>query len=435
MNETVSLVGRTNVGKSSLFNKLIKSKSAIVSNHEGLTRDIKVAELQYFNRAVNLVDTGGFFTSKDDDFEDLIIAKAYEAIEQSDKVIFVVDKKFGLSPYDKAIANIVRKSGKRSLLVINKIDVKTDEGIEIFYELGFDDFVTVSAEHNLNIDILVEKIFEDIKEDEKDDAHNIPRISIIGKPNVGKSSSINTILKEDKMIVSDIPGTTIDSVDTRVEFKGKEYIFADTAGIRRKNKTTEKEEKFSVIKSLNAVEEANLCLVFQDASDCLKEQDLKIVERAKEIGKAIIVVINKTDLLNREQLSELKKNISNEPALNGLPCCFISAMENKGFRSLFDQIYRVLQNADTNISTNKLNKILSQAKEAKSIPYKGKFKPKIRYIHQGGKNPHILTLHGNSLEKLEGSYQRFLTNFFHKKLNLSGITIKLKFINSKNPYN
>ena len=237
------------------------------------------------------------------------------------------------------------------------------------------------------------------------------------------------------MIVSDIPGTTIDSVDTRVEFKGKEYIFADTAGIRRKNKTTEKEEKFSVIKSLNAVEEANLCLVFQDASDCLKEQDLKIVERAKEIGKAIIVVINKTDLLNREQLSELKKDISNEPALNGLPCCFISAMENKGFRSLFDQIYRVLQNADTNISTNKLNKILSQAKEAKSIPYKGKFKPKIRYIHQGGKNPHILTLHGNSLEKLEGSYQRFLTNFFHKKLNLSGITIKLKFINSKNPYN
>ena len=286
MNETVSLVGRTNVGKSSLFNKLIKSKSAIVSNHEGLTRDIKVAELQYFNKAVNLVDTGGFFTSKDDEFEDLIIAKAYEAIEQSDKVIFVVDKKFGLSPYDKAIANIVRKSGKRSLLVINKIDVKTDEGIEIFYELGFNDFVTVSAEHNLNIDALVEKIFEDIKEHEKDDAHSVPRISIIGKPNVGKSSSINAILKEDKMIVSDIPGTTIDSVDTRVEFKGKEYIFADTAGIRRKNKTTEKEEKFSVIKSLNAVEEANLCLVFQDASDCLKEQDLKIVERAKEVAES-----------------------------------------------------------------------------------------------------------------------------------------------------
>ena len=242
MNKTVALVGRTNVGKSSIFNKLVKAKSSIVSSQEGLTRDMKTAELKYNNKTVQLVDTGGFYTSKDDNFEDLILIKAHEAIGTSDLVLFIVDKKFGLSPFDKELANILRKSGKEVTLVINKIDVKTIEGTEVFHELGFDSKVEISAEHNLNIDKLKELIFKDVADDEELSEKQIPKISVIGKPNVGKSSTVNALLDQDKMIVSDIAGTTIDSVDVKINYRSKEYLLIDTAGIRRKNKTTEKKK-------------------------------------------------------------------------------------------------------------------------------------------------------------------------------------------------
>jgi len=434
MNKTIALVGRTNVGKSSIFNKLVKAKSSIVSNHEGLTRDMKTAELKHNNKTVQLVDTGGFYTSKEDDFENLILVKAYEAIGTSDLILFIVDKKFGLSPFDKELANILRKSGKEVALVINKIDVKTIEGTEVFHELGFDVKVEISAEHNLNIDKLKELIFNDVPDDEELCEKQIPKISVIGKPNVGKSSTINALLDQDKMIVSDIAGTTIDSVDVKINYRSKEYLVIDTAGIRRKNKTIEKEEKFSVIKSLDSIEKSDLTLLMLDATNFLLEQDMKLIEKAKEIGRSMVIVVNKIDLVTKVELKEMQEKINDESLLAGFPFALISAKERKGFRTLFDYIYRVLSNSKMKISTNKLNKILANAKASKSIPYKGKFRPKIRYVHQGGRNPHVLTFHGNSLEKLEGSYVRFLGNYFHKKLNLLGTNLKLKFINSKNPY-
>ena len=434
MNKTIALVGRTNVGKSSIFNKLVKAKSSIVSNHEGLTRDMKTAELKHNNKTVQLVDTGGFYTSKEDDFENLILIKAYEAIGTSDLILFIVDKKFGLSPFDKELANILRKSGKEVALVINKIDVKTIEGTEVFHELGFDVKVEISAEHNLNIDKLKELIFNDVPDDEELCEKQIPKISVIGKPNVGKSSTINALLDQDKMIVSDIAGTTIDSVDVKINYRSKEYLVIDTAGIRRKNKTIEKEEKFSVIKSLDSIEKSDLTLLMLDATNFLLEQDMKLIEKAKEIGRSMVIVVNKIDLVTKVELKEMQEKINDESLLAGFPFALISAKERKGFRTLFDYIYRVLSNSKMKISTNKLNKILANAKASKSIPYKGKFRPKIRYVHQGGRNPHVLTFHGNSLEKLEGSYVRFLGNYFHKKLNLLGTNLKLKFINSKNPY-
>ena len=434
MNKTIALVGRTNVGKSSIFNKLVKAKSSIVSNHEGLTRDMKTAELKHNNKTVQLVDTGGFYTSKEDDFENLIVIKAYEAIGTSDLILFIVDKKFGLSPFDKELANILRKSGKEVALVINKIDVKTIEGTEVFHELGFDVKVEISAEHNLNIDKLKELIFNDVPDDEELCEKQIPKISVIGKPNVGKSSTINALLDQDKMIVSDIAGTTIDSVDVKINYRSKEYLVIDTAGIRRKNKTIEKEEKFSVIKSLDSIEKSDLTLLMLDATNFLLEQDMKLIEKAKEIGRSMVIVVNKIDLVTKVELKEMQEKINDESLLAGFPFALISAKERKGFRTLFDYIYRVLSNSKMKISTNKLNKILANAKASKSIPYKGKFRPKIRYVHQGGRNPHVLTFHGNSLEKLEGSYVRFLGNYFHKKLNLLGTNLKLKFINSKNPY-
>ena len=434
MSTTVALVGRTNVGKSSLFNKLAKSKSALVSEQEGLTRDIKSTSIHLGGKSINLIDTGGFFTSKDDDFEEMILSKAYEAIEYAEVILFVVDKKFGISPFDKEIASLIRKSNKEVIMVINKIDVKTSEGTAIFEELGFKEKVEVSAEHNLGIEQLKTLLFSKVKEEENLFENNIPKICILGKPNVGKSSTINSISNEKKMIVSNVPGTTIDSIDSKITYKNKEYIFIDTAGIRKKSKTTSKEEKFSVIKSLESNKIADLSVIMLDASNFLLDQDRKLIEKAKENGKAIIVAVNKMDLLDKTSLNEIEKNLNNDSMFNGLPVCFISAKDRHGIRHLFDNIYRVLENADKKISTNKLNNILRKALETKSIPFKGKFKPKIRFVHQGGKNPHIVTLHGNSLEKLEGSSQRFLNNFYQKQLGLMGITLKLKFITSKNPY-
>ena len=434
MSTTVALVGRTNVGKSSLFNKLAKSKSALVSEQEGLTRDIKSTSINLDGKSINLIDTGGFFTSKDDNFEEMILSKAFEAIEFAEVILFVVDKKFGVSPFDKEIASFIRKSNKEVIMVINKIDVKTPEGTTIFEELGFKEKVEVSAEHNMGIDQLKKLLFSKVKEEENIFENNTPKICILGKPNVGKSSTINSISNEKKMIVSNVPGTTIDSIDTKITYKNKEYIFIDTAGIRKKSKTTTKEEKFSVIKSLQSNKIADLSVIMLDASNFLLDQDRKLIEKARENGKAIIIAVNKVDLLDKTSLNEIEKNLSNDSMFNGLPVCFISAKERHGIRNLFDNIYRVLENADKKISTNKLNNILRKALETKSIPFKGKFKPKIRFVHQGGKNPHIVTLHGNSLEKLEGSYKRFLNNFYQKQLGLMGITLKLKFITSKNPY-
>ena len=434
MSTTVALVGRTNVGKSSLFNKLAKSKSALVSEQEGLTRDIKSAFVQMEGKSVNLIDTGGFFTSKDDAFEEMILSKAYEAIEIADMILFVVDKKFGISPFDKEIASLIRKSNKEVIMVINKIDVKTLEGTSIFEELGFKEKIEVSAEHNMGIDELKELIFSKVKEEETFFETNIPKICILGKPNVGKSSTINSISNEKKMLVSNVPGTTVDSIDTKIIYKNKEYMFIDTAGIRKKSKTISKEEKFSVIKSLESNKKADLSIIMFDASSFLLDQDRKLVEKARENGRAIIIAVNKTDLLDKSALSKIEKTLNDDSMFNGLPVSFISAKKREGIRQLFDNIYRVLENADKKISTNKLNNILRKALDTKSIPFKGKFKPKIRFVHQGGKNPHIVTLHGNSLEKLEGSYKRFLNNFYQKQLGLMGITLKLKFITSKNPY-
>tara|TARA_B100001113_G_scaffold318379_1_gene286385 strand:+ start:5357 stop:6667 length:1311 start_codon:yes stop_codon:yes gene_type:complete len=431
---TVSLVGRTNVGKSSIFNKLAKSKSALVSELEGLTRDIKTATIKKDNKTINLIDTGGFYTSKEDNFEEMILAKAFEAIELSQIILFVVDKKFGISPYDKEIASIIRKSNKKVILVINKIDVKTIEGTSIFDEFGFNEKIEVSSEHNINIADLKNLIFSKIDQDEEILEEELPKICVMGKPNVGKSSTINSIINQKKMIVSNVPGTTIDSVDTKILYKGKNYLFIDTAGIRRKNKTVSKEEKFSVIKSLESNLNADLSIIMLDASSFLLDQDRKLIEKARDNGRAIVIAVNKTDLLDKDAKSDIENILKTDPMFVGLPCCFISAKNREGLKHLFDNIYRVLENVKKNISTNKLNNILRKAMDAKSIPFKGKFRPKIRFVHQGGKNPHVITVHGNSLEKIEGSYKRFLVNFYQKKLELLGITIKLKFITSKNPY-
>lgn len=434
MKKIVSLVGRTNVGKSSIFNMLTRSTKAIVSELEGLTRDRKIASLKKGQLEVDLIDTGGFFSSENDEFEEQIILQAYEAISNSDLVLFVVDNKTGITPYDKEIAKILRKSSKRVLLIVNKIDVISEDGPDIFQSLGFKNLIYVSATHNKNISDVKENIFKIFPNENAKELNIFAKVCIIGKPNVGKSSTINSFLNEKRLIVSDVPGTTVDAIDTEVSYKGKNYLFIDTAGVRKKSKIIRKEEKFSVIKSFDSLEQSDLCLFLLDPTSFLNDQDHTLFSKSLKIGRGTVIVVNKSDLITKNQMKSLSEEILSQPELKNFPIVFYSAKDRVGIKDLFNQIYRVLENSKSKISTNKLNTILNKALQQKSIPFKGKFKPKIRYVHKGSSNPHTLIFHGNSLEKIEGSYERFLKNFFLKNLQLSGVQLNLKFLKSKNPF-
>ena len=434
MKKVVSLIGRTNVGKSTIFNRLVGKNKAIVSELEGLTRDRKISEISFNNKKLDLVDTGGFFSSKKNNFEDLILLQAHEALNSSDLILFVVDSKTGLTPYDKDLALMLRKSGKLVKLIINKIDVKDKGNISTFNELGFKESIAVSAEHNINFDLLKRYLssFADSIESVSEELINV---CVLGKPNVGKSSTINSLLDQNRLIVSDISGTTIDSTDVQIKWKKKTYCFIDTAGVRKKNKTSEKEEKISVIKSLESLQRADICLLLLDPTSFMKDQDMTLISQAKSVGKALVIGINKSDLINKEKVKEIKQIIDNDPLVKKIPYFFFSAKNKTGLSKVMKFIESLERKISLNFSTNKLNQILKKSLEKKSIPFRGKFKPKIRYVHQGGKNPHIIIIHGNSLDKLDKSYLRFLENRFTSEICPPGIQTKLKLVSSKNPYN
>tara|TARA_B100001027_G_scaffold25637_1_gene15143 strand:+ start:285 stop:1589 length:1305 start_codon:yes stop_codon:yes gene_type:complete len=434
MKKVVSLIGRTNVGKSTIFNRLVGKNTAIVSELEGLTRDRKISEISFNDKKLDLVDTGGFFSSEKNNFEDLILVQAHEALNSSDLILFVVDSKTGLTPYDKDLALMLRKSGKLIKLIINKIDVKDKGNISTFNELGFKESLAVSAEHNINFDLLNKYLssFADTIESVNGDLINV---CVLGKPNVGKSSTINSLLDQNRLIVSDISGTTIDSTDVQITWKKKTYCFIDTAGVRKKNKTSEKEEKISVIKTLESLQRADICLLLLDPTSFMKDQDMTLISQAKSVGKALVIGINKSDLINKEKAKEIKQIIDNEPLVKKIPYFFFSATNKTGLSKVMKFIESLERKISLNFSTNKLNQILKKSLEKKSIPFRGKFKPKIRYVHQGGKNPHIIIIHGNSLDKLDKSYLRFLENRFTSEICPPGIQTKLKLVSSKNPYN
>ena len=434
MKKVVSLIGRTNVGKSTIFNRLVGKNTAIVSELEGLTRDRKISEISFNDKKLDLVDTGGFFSSKKNNFEDLILLQAHEALNSSDLILFVVDSKTGLTPYDKDLALMLRKSGKLIKLIINKIDVKDKGNISTFDELGFKESLAVSAEHNINFDLLKRYLssFADSIESVSEELINV---CVLGKPNVGKSSTINSLLDQNRLIVSDISGTTIDSTDVQIKWKKKTYCFIDTAGVRKKNKTSEKEEKISVIKSLESLQRADICLLLLDPTSFMKDQDMTLISQAKSVGKALVIGINKSDLINKEKAKEIKQIIDNDPLVKKIPYFFFSAKNKTGLSKVMKFIESLERKISLNFSTNKLNQILKKSLEKKSIPFRGKFKPKIRYVHQGGKNPHIIIIHGNSLDKLDKSYLRFLENRFTSEICPPGIQTKLKLVSSKNPYN
>lgn len=437
---SIVLVGRPNVGKSSLFNCLTKTRHALVADIPGLTRDRLYGKGVVGNQPYIVVDTGGLTGNKAKDIAFLMEQQTQRAITEADHVLFLVNAREGLSALDQQLAQLLRRLNKKITLVINK-----SEGLDSvllqseFSLLGFDvtSLSIISAIHGQGIQGLMEKVLIHFPNSETLTAEYtlseedvIPRIkvAIIGKPNVGKSTLLNRILGEERAIVFDQPGTTRDSTANDVEYRSKLYTFIDTAGIRRKSKTVKEIEKFSVIKSLRAIETSHVVLLIINAQEGISEQDLHLLGFILESGKALIIAVNKWDGLSNEQRSEVKKGLDRR--LQFVPFAkliFISALHGTGVGNLFALIQQAYRSATQSLSTSRLTRLLEQAVNAHQPPLSRGRTVKLRYAHPGGYNPPIILIHGQHASFLPQSYRRYLENFYRKTLKIVGSPIRIEF--------
>lgn len=427
----VCLIGKPNVGKSSIFNKLIGEKKSIIMDEPGITRDRIYGTATYKDKKYSLIDTGGL-VSDNDDFNKSIKIQASLAIDEADLILFVTDGKYGLDNSDYFIRDMLIKSQKEVIVVVNKIDNKNRlEAIYEFYELGFPHIICVSAEHSRGFDELEEAITKDINVTELSD-NLIPKFCIIGRPNVGKSSLINALLNEERVIVSDIPGTTRDSIDTKFIYDKKEYIAIDTAGLRKKGKIYENVEKYSYLRSMRAMEEADVCVVVISAEEGIIEQDKHILGFAKDSGKGIVLVVNKWDTIKNPDLDikTWKEKIKNEmqfaPYVNTV---FLSAKTKKRIHTLMPEIINAYENNRKNIKTSLLNDVITEAVSLKVPPsYKGK-RLKIYFVSETNTRPPKFTFQVNNKSLVHFSYARYLENKIRENFDLTGTPITLQFKN------
>lgn len=427
---TFAIVGRPNVGKSTLFNKLIGERISIVEDTPGVTRDRIYAEGEWLTKKFVLIDTGGIEPQNDDIILEQMRRQAEIAIEMSDAIIFMVDVKAGLTSSDKDVAAMLTKSGKPVVLVCNKVDNIGDVPMEFyeFYNLGLDDPIAISSTHGLGTGDLLDKLFSFVDfedgEDEEDDAI---KVAVIGKPNVGKSSLINKILGENRVIVSNIAGTTRDAIDTPYERDGKKYVFIDTAGMRKRGKIDEAIERYSVVRSLAAIDRCDVVLILIDAQEGVTEQDTKIAGYAHNQGKASIVVVNKWDLVEKETntMENYRKDVQNGLAyMTYAPIAFVSALTGSRLGKIFDLIEYVSQQHAMRISTGVLNDILNEAITKVQPPSdKGK-RLKIMYITQASTKPPTFILFVNDKELAHFSYIRYIENQIRETFGLEGTPVR-----------
>ncbi len=430
----VALVGRPNVGKSTLFNRITKSRKAIVDPTPGVTRDRHYDRVVWNNKAFILIDTGGIDDSADDIMVGHIRNQAFAAIEEADTVLFLMDGREGLTPADYEVAEILRKSDKNVFHVVNKIDGPEQE-VELlaqFYELGVEKVWSLSAEHNYGFYTLMDDLAASLKESNVDE--NLPegtvKVAFFGRPNVGKSSMINRILGETRMVVSEVSGTTRDSVDTLLEHGNYSYFLIDTAGIRRKGKTKEKLEKFSIIKALSALERCDIAIVLIDANDGLTEQDTKIIGYTQDQGRGLILAVNKWDLVENDP--KRQKQIMEEigrsvPFVGFAPLLKVSALNGYGVKRMFPVIGSVYRQFRQTFPTSAINRLLKDAVEDHAPPiYKNK-RLKFYYTSQIGTCPPKFVVMTNSYKGVHFSYQRYLTNRFREGLGLDKVPIQLFF--------
>ena len=426
---TVALVGRPNVGKSTLFNKIVAKKISIIEDTPGVTRDRIYQEAIYNQKKFYLVDTGGIDTSNEK-FNDEIKMQAEIAIKEADIVIFMVDGKEGLTSNDLIIKEILRKSQKKVIVAINKMDVKEAENnIYDFYELGFDTYIPISSIHNIGYIELMDTVTNDFKEKE-DQEDNRLRFSIIGRPNVGKSSLMNALLNEERVVVSDIAGTTRDSIDSVLKYHNEEYILVDTAGMRKKGKVFESIEKYSLFRSLKSIDNSDICLVVINAEEGITEHDKHIAGYAIEKGKGLIFVVNKWDTVKNTTIQEFEKLMRAEfQFATYAPIVYLSALTKKRIHTLMPEVIKVAENIKKEIKTSLINEVILDAYQLNIPPsYKGK-RLKIYFTSQTGTKPPKFTFRVNSKGLVHFSYERYLENKIRENFDFTGTPIVLQFKN------
>lgn len=427
----VAIVGRPNVGKSMLFNKLCGRRLSIVEDTPGVTRDRLYAECEWCGRTFDIVDTGGIEPTADTEILEFMREQAQIAIEAADVIVLVTDLRTGVTAADKDVANLLKRSHKPVVLAVNKADSTgaPDPGLYEFYELGLGDPIAVSAIHGHGTgDLLDECLRSFPPQDEEEREDDAVKVAVIGKPNVGKSSLINTILGEKRVIVSDVAGTTRDAVDTPFENKSGKYVFIDTAGIRRQSKVEERVEKFSVMRAQLAIQRADVCLIMIDAREGVTEQDTKIAGMAHEAGKASIVIVNKWDLVEKETgtMEKLRKTILGDLSfMSYAPVLFISALTGQRTERIFELINFVNDQNAMRITTGMLNNVLADAQARMQPPTDKGRKLKIYYMTQTGVRPPNFVVFCNSRELFHFSYQRYLENQIRATFGLEGTPIRM----------
>ena len=427
---TVALVGRPNVGKSSLFNRMLRKKISIIENTPGITRDRIYGVANYKDYKFNLIDTGGIDISTGE-FNLEIKMQAEIAIDEADAVIFVVDGKEGLNANDKVVSEILYKSKKKVIVAINKMDSNEyKKNLMDFYELGFEHYIGVSAEHGKGMDNLLNEVVKDFPKQDEIDEDPRMKFCLIGRPNVGKSSLVNALVKEDRVIVSNVPGTTRDSIDTVLKYDKKEYVVIDTAGMRKKGKIYEDVEKYSLLRAMKAIERSNVCVIVINAEEGIIEQDKHIASYAIEAGKAMVIAVNKWDTKKDEDIKEYTKLVRAEfQFLPYVPIVFLSAKTGSRIHTLMPEIIKVYENSKKEIKTSTLNAVINDAYDLNKAPsYKGR-RLKIYYAVQTSTEPIRFDMFVNDKGLVHFSYLRYLENKIRENFDFEGCPIDFNFKN------
>ena len=435
----IALVGRPNVGKSTLFNRLTRTRDALVADVPGLTRDRKYGDGKVGERPFIVIDTGGL-TGETDDLEGLMAQQSWQAVEEADLVFFMVDGRDGLTAGDQLIVTALRRTGKQQLLVVNKTDgVDADTVMADFFSLGMGEPHPIAAVHGRGVVSLMDVAMRLLPEEPADAQENADderiKVAVVGRPNVGKSTLINRMMGEERVLAFDMPGTTRDSIFIPFERDDTAYTLIDTAGVRRRARVSEAIEKFSVIKTLQAIDAANVVLLLLDAQQEISEQDASLAGYIAEKGRALILVVNKWDGLDGYDRGNIVEQLERRlPFLDYATTCYISALHGSGVGDLFPEIENAFASAMRELPTPALTDILEKIVQGHQPPLVRGRRIKLRYAHQGGRNPPIIVIHGNQTERVPATYKRYLASAFRSAMRLSGTPIRIEFKTGSNPY-
>ena len=432
----IALIGRPNVGKSTLFNVFTRSRDAIVANEPGLTRDRQYGVGERADKTFIVIDTGGLSGEKQD-LDDLMARQTGLAIEEADEILFIVDAQDGLTSGDRLIADLVRKAGKSCHVIVNKVDgANPDQAQADFFALGFEHVHLISAAHRKGTGVLLDKLLQSYPPQQADDVNDGgPMVAVIGRPNVGKSTLINRLVGEERVVAFDQPGTTRDTISVPFERRGKQYTLIDTAGVRRRGKVHQAIEKFSVIKALEAIEKSQVVILVIDAQEGLTDQDLTLLGYVLNSGRALVIAINKWDGLDPDQREQIRSSLKRRLVFVSFAAQhLISARHGTGVGDLMVSVDQAYASAFMDINTRYLTDLLEEAVFKHNPPLHHGRRVKLRYAHQGGRNPPVIVIHGNQTQHLPDAYQRYLINFFITRLKLKGTPVRIELKSGKNPF-